>query len=141
VVVRVADRALAIPIEHAIETMRPLPILPSDARASASERGRARIRGALCPVVDLARRLGLVDPAPARRFLVVRGAHGPIALQVADVVDVGPLGEGALLEAPANDDGLDRVWADARWRAPSESDHGGSDLHGAPGAVEPHAVP
>ena len=128
---RVADRVLAIPVEHVIETMRPLPILAS----------RSRIRGAPCPVIDLASRLGLRDPAPPRRFVIVRGAHGPVALQVAAVLDLRALGDGERVLAPPGDDGLDAIWADARWSAPSGSDHDGSGLHGAAGAVEPHTVP
>jgi purine-binding chemotaxis protein CheW len=132
VVVRVADRALAIPVEHVIETMRPLPIIPDPDEARL---GHAQIRGAPCPVIDLAHHLGLTADAPARRFVVVRGARGPVALQVLAVDDVCALGDGPALEIPprSHDLGLERVWRDARWLR--------SGLHGAAGAAEPHAVP
>jgi chemotaxis signal transduction protein len=138
VVVRVADRALAIPVEHVIETMRPLPIISEPAPAPYAL-GHARIRGAPCPVIDLARRLGLTDDAPASRFIVVRGDHGAVALQVSAVVGIAALGDGPPISIPSStnerftDDGLDRVWRDARWAR--------SGLHGAAGAAEPHAVP
>ncbi|HET9620693.1 MAG TPA: chemotaxis protein CheW [Kofleriaceae bacterium] len=121
VILRVAHRVLAIPVEHVVETMRPLPIVD----------GRAEIRGAPCPVVDVACALALTADAPARRFVIVRGAHGPIALAVDDVIGVGPLGDGAPVTATSED--LAAVLRDARWIA-------ASDLHAAAGAAEPHGV-
>lgn len=140
VVVRVADRMLAIPVEHVIETMRPLPIISSETRAP-SLLGHARIRGEPCPVIDLALHLGLTDAldarAPPSRFVVVRGARGPVALQVLAVDDVAALGDGPPLSIPSSrastyDDGLTAVWNDARWVQ--------SGLQEAAGAAEPHTV-
>lgn len=73
--VQVGRLHLGIPIEVAVETMRPLPIVD----------GRAVVRGAPLPVVDAAAVLG--EPPGARaRFVVVRGVPSNKVLHV-DAVD------------------------------------------------------
>lgn len=95
VVVRVAGRLLAFPVEHVVETMRPLPIVPA-ADPSGLLIGTAQIRGAPCKVVDLARFFELIpNPDPSTtRFVVVRGAGEPVALRVDAVVAVRALDQG-----------------------------------------------
>ena len=55
---RGAGRLLALPVEHVIETVRPLPIEPIEPiepDAPACVLGTARIRGELIRVIDAAR--------------------------------------------------------------------------------------
>jgi len=74
-VVQVGRLHLGIPIEVAVETMRPLPIVD----------GRAVVRGASLPVIDAAAVLG--EPAGERaRFVVVRALPSNKVLHV-DAVD------------------------------------------------------
>jgi purine-binding chemotaxis protein CheW len=82
VVFRVADLRCAVPVAHAIETMRMMPIAPVDDMPPFML-GVAVIRGANVPVLDLARLLG-VDGAPTR-LLTVRAADRVAALAVDDV--------------------------------------------------------
>jgi len=89
-VARVGGLACAFPIEHVVETMRPLAVEPigrSGDEALALVDGLAMIRGAAVPVVDVRRLLG-VTGAPATRFVVVRIADRRIALVVDAVIEV-----------------------------------------------------
>jgi purine-binding chemotaxis protein CheW len=89
-VTRVGGIACALPIEHVVETMRPLPVEPigkSPDEALASVEGLAMIRGAPVPVVDARRLLG-VTGAHTARFVIVRSAERRIALVVDAVLDV-----------------------------------------------------
>ena len=56
-------------------------------RAPPFVEGVAHLRGAVVPVVDVRRRLG-VEAAPARRFLVVEVARQTLALAVDEVLGV-----------------------------------------------------
>jgi purine-binding chemotaxis protein CheW len=89
---RVGELVCAIPVEHVVETMRPLRIEPigSDDGALALVEGLAMIRGAPVPVVD-ARKLLAVVGGPATRFVVVRAGVRQIALVVDAVIDVRPV--------------------------------------------------
>jgi len=97
-VCRVGSRLCALPAEHVIETMRPLPVqeLPG---APRSLRGVARIRGAAVPVVDLAVVLGAEDGQPTR-FVTVNAGGRRVALAVDSVVGVRVLPAGSLPDLP-----------------------------------------
>lgn len=93
-IARVGTLACAIPVEHVVETMRPLPIEPLG-HDSAYVRGVAVIRGAPTIVIDTASLLGdgLGDgdkpSAGARsRFVVVRAGARTAALIVDEVREV-----------------------------------------------------
>jgi purine-binding chemotaxis protein CheW len=89
-VTRVGGIACAIPIEHVVETMRPLPVDPigsSGDDALAMVEGLAMIRGAPVPVIDARRLLG-VPGERAARFVIVQTADRRIALGVDAVIEV-----------------------------------------------------
>jgi purine-binding chemotaxis protein CheW len=93
-VTRVGRVACAIPIEHVIETMRPLPVEPitrSGAESLALVQGLAMIRGAPVPVVDARMLLGVPGERGAR-FVVVRAGERRIALVVDEVIEVRAIG-------------------------------------------------
>jgi purine-binding chemotaxis protein CheW len=98
---RVRGRLCALPLEHVVETMRPLPVNPV-AGAPPYVAGLAIVRGAALPVIDLARLLG---PAPGAstttRFVTVRVASRVVALGVDAVVGVRTLSTASLGELPA----------------------------------------
>jgi purine-binding chemotaxis protein CheW len=79
-----------VPVEHLIETMRPLPVagLPS---APPFVRGVARIRGAAVPVVDVGTLLGEAEPAASGRFVTVKAGDRPVALAVEAVLGLRTL--------------------------------------------------
>jgi purine-binding chemotaxis protein CheW len=89
-VTRVGGLVCAFPIEHVIETMRPLPVEPigraGDAGLAGLD-GLALIRGAAVPVVDARRLLGVAGE-PAGRFVLVRAAERRVAVAVDAVVAV-----------------------------------------------------
>jgi purine-binding chemotaxis protein CheW len=98
---RVGELACALPIEHVVETMRPLPIEPigrGDA-ALAMIDGLAMIRGAPVPVVDARKLLGVTGGA-ATRFVVLRTADRRIALAVDAVLGVRPLAPEVVSQLP-----------------------------------------
>jgi purine-binding chemotaxis protein CheW len=102
IVVAGASRC-ALPLEHVIETMRPLPIEPV-ADAPAHVLGLSIIRGRPVPVVDLGGLLASSGPravaqAPAR-FVTVRAGTRQVALAVQSVVGVKNLGPNAVHELP-----------------------------------------
>lgn len=84
---RVHGSLCALPLEHAAEVMRPLPIRSLDA-APEGVLGVAVIRGAGVPVVSGAALLGKKGLGGAGRFVVlaVEGRH--VALAVDDVLGV-----------------------------------------------------
>lgn len=85
-VCRAATRRVAVPIEHVVETMRPLPITPLPAQPPFVL-GAAVVRGAPTPVIDVASLLGEAA-GPSARLVTVRGGRRPIALAVSDVLGV-----------------------------------------------------
>lgn len=95
---RVQTRRCAIPLEHAVETMRPLPVEPV-ADAPHFIRGLAVIRGAPIPVVDAARLLGAPETRPARFVTLVTGER-QVALAVDDVLGIRPISASSLQELP-----------------------------------------
>lgn len=151
-VTRVGGVTCALPIEHVVETLRPLPVEPLGrcgdealALALALIEGVAMIRGAAVPVVDARKLLGLPGE-PATRFVVVRAGQRRIALAVDAVLDVVAIDREAMSGLPpllggaggdrisaigARDAGLmvvldaARVIPEASWRAIERS--GGAD--------------
>jgi purine-binding chemotaxis protein CheW len=83
---RVQTRLCALPLQHVIETLRPLPVDPV-AGAPRFVRGLTRLRGEPVPVVDAARLLG-DDEAPAQRYVALTMGARRIALAVGEVLGV-----------------------------------------------------
>jgi purine-binding chemotaxis protein CheW len=111
---RVGGRLLALPVEHVIETMRPLPIEPGEPDAPACVLGVARVRGERLRVVDAARLFALPAVA-ATRFVIVRAGDTRLALQVDSVLDIRDLGTGASIDPPRDLAALVAPLREARW--------------------------
>ena len=97
-VVRVQTRVCAVPLEHVVETMRPLPV-ESVAGMPAFVRGISIIRGVPTPVVDL----GAVFGAPSNAFeriVTLRLGDRQVALCVDAVLGVRDLDLSAIHELP-----------------------------------------
>jgi purine-binding chemotaxis protein CheW len=92
-VCRARARRCALPLEHVVEVMRPLPVQPV-ASSPDFVLGLAVIRGAPLPVVDLGSLWGGGRAAPAGRFVTMRAGHGRVALAVESVEGVIDLPEG-----------------------------------------------
>jgi len=95
---RVRKRLCALPLEHVIETLRPLPVEPV-AGAPAFVRGLSVIRGMPLPVVDAARLFGDEDAQPERFVTLVAGTRR-IALAVDSVLGVRSISRDALHALP-----------------------------------------
>ncbi|HVV85259.1 MAG TPA: chemotaxis protein CheW [Kofleriaceae bacterium] len=110
-VFRAAGRLCALPLEHVVETMRPLPVEPV-AGAPAAVLGAAMVRGEPTPVVDVAM---LIDEAAGarRRFVSARAGRRRVALAVEEVVGVRALPAARELP-PLFAEGGDRLAAIAR---------------------------
>jgi purine-binding chemotaxis protein CheW len=80
----VPPRLVGLPIEHVVETMRPLPV-ERVAGAPHFVSGLSVIRGTPVPVVDVAGLLG-EQRRQAERFVTVRAGSRIVALAVGDVV-------------------------------------------------------
>jgi purine-binding chemotaxis protein CheW len=95
---RVLNRVCAFPLEHVIETMRPLSIeaLPG---LPPPVKGVAIIRGAPVPVVDLAWVLAANESHPTR-FVTVNADGRRVALLVDAVVGVRAIPTGSLQDLP-----------------------------------------
>lgn len=97
-VCRVQTRLCALPLEHVIETLRPMPVEPV-AGAPPFVLGLAVIRGVPLPVVDAARLLG-TDQAKAERFVTVIAGNRRIALAVDCVLGVRAVAPESLQALP-----------------------------------------
>ena len=97
-VCRVEARLCALPLEHVVETMRPLAVEPL-ANAPSFVLGLAVVRGEPLAVVDAARVIGMQD-APIGRFVTVAVGVRRIALAVGDVVGMRRLPPGSLRALP-----------------------------------------
>ena len=86
-ILRVGSCACALPLAHAGETMRPLPIEPVDG-SPPFVLGLAIIRGRPTAVVHLARLLGAPDRESVSRFVTVRLDDRAVALAVAGVLGI-----------------------------------------------------
>ena len=95
---RVLNRLCALPLQHVIETMRPLPVEPL-AGVPRPVTGVAIIRGAPVPVVDLAWVLAAEESHPGR-FVTVDADGRRVALAVDAVVGVRAIPDGALHDLP-----------------------------------------
>ena len=104
---RVHHVVCAVPLEHVIETLRPLPIEPL-AGAPGYVCGVSMIRGAPVPVVDTGLLLGTEQARPTR-FVTLRAGSHTVAIAVDSVIGVRALVAGAtaslppLLSAAGND--------------------------------------
>ncbi|HKY36209.1 MAG TPA: chemotaxis protein CheW [Polyangiaceae bacterium] len=98
---RVGSAVCGIPLEHVLETMRPLPVEPL-AHMPGFVEGLALIRGRPTPVLDSRRLLG-ARPAAATptRFVALRLGSRCAALSVDAVVGVRMVEASALAELPA----------------------------------------
>lgn len=96
---RVRKQLCALPIEHAVETMRPLPI-ESIEGLPAFVCGLSVVRGVAVPVVDVGALLGLSDPPHPARFVTVRTGAKQVALAVEDVADIRDLPLASLPSLP-----------------------------------------
>lgn len=103
---RVNESVCALPLEHVVEVMRPLPVEALNG-APPFVAGLARIRGMAVPVLDLGRLITGADVQAVTRFVTVRSEGRVVALEVDDVLGIAPL-SGALSELPPlfhDDDG------------------------------------
>jgi purine-binding chemotaxis protein CheW len=89
----------ALPLEHVLETLRPLPI-ESVAGMPAFMLGLSVIRGTPVPVVSLAGLLGAQGLGDATRFVVARVNQRRIALSVARVLGVRSIRVDGVAELP-----------------------------------------
>ena len=85
-VFRAGAALAALPVEHVLETMRPLGTTPL-ATAPAYVLGAAVVRGAAVPVIDLARLLG-GETAPVSRWVTLRAGARTVALAVGEVLGI-----------------------------------------------------
>jgi purine-binding chemotaxis protein CheW len=97
-VCRVRARLCAVPLEHVVETLRPLPIEPLGDQP-AFVLGLTRLRGDATPVVDLGVLLGLGDTIP-HRFISLRAGSRHVALAVEEVLGVREIQHSALSQLP-----------------------------------------
>ena len=95
---RVLNRVCALPLQHVIETMRPLAI-EALAGVPRPVSGVAIIRGAPMPVVDLAWLLAGEESHPAR-FVTLNADGRPVALAVDAVVGVRVIPTGSVYDLP-----------------------------------------
>jgi purine-binding chemotaxis protein CheW len=97
--VRAGARACALPMAHAVETMRPRPI-EGVAGAPAFVLGLSIIRGDPLPVVHLGRLLGDAEVSAVSRFVTLRLGRRSLALAVQSVVGALELDSARLTELP-----------------------------------------
>ena len=93
---RLGTRLCSIPIEQALETMRPLPIEPI-AGSPPYVLGLAIIRREALPVVDLATLLGIENMVRAR-FITIRTGSRRAAMAVGEVLGVRTFLSGCIEE-------------------------------------------
>src|SRR6478736_195518 len=89
----------ALPLEHVLETLRPLPVEALAGTARFID-GVSIIRGSPVPVVDLARLLGNVTAEVRTRLVVVRVGERSAALSVERVLGVRSLDSSTVSELP-----------------------------------------
>lgn len=100
-----SGEGFALPAALVREVLRPVP-LTRVPHAPAALLGLANLRGAVLPILSLARLLGGAEapPGPAARIVVVEGA-ATVGLLVERVARLGPAGEARALDLPALLDG------------------------------------
>ena len=92
------DTWIALPVEHVVVTMRPLPIEPFPA-APPFVLGLALVQGEPIPVVDAARLIG-GGPSEVTRFVILRAGARNTALAVDAVIGVRALSRALLHTLP-----------------------------------------
>jgi len=98
---RVGTRLCGLPLEHVVETMRPLPVEPL-AHLPAFVDGLSLIRGCPTPVLDAQRLLGAEGTPQGRgRYVSLRLGARSAALAVDAVVGVRHVDPSQLAELPA----------------------------------------
>lgn len=95
---RVSGRLIGLPVEHVIETMRPLPVEALGGGPSHVT-GLSIIRGAPVPVVSVGRLLG-DDPAQPTRYVTIMVRERIVALAVDGVVGLRGVPAGSLDALP-----------------------------------------
>jgi len=95
---RVETRLCLLPLEHVLETMRPLPVEPL-AGLPPFVLGLAVIRGSPTPVLDASSLLGGQRSRPTR-FITLRAGSRRVALAVDAVLDVRAVPAAALESLP-----------------------------------------
>lgn len=96
---RSGGRFCGLPVEHVVETMRPLPT-ESLGEAPSFVRGLARIRGEAVPVLDLNRLLGGSEDTVAGRYLSLRVGARRVALAVEELLELRVLDRDLLSSLP-----------------------------------------
>ncbi|MEO7036751.1 MAG: chemotaxis protein CheW [Polyangiaceae bacterium] len=96
---QVGSLVCGLPLEHIIETLRPLPLLPFDGMPPFVS-GLSVIRGAPVPVVDLGRLLGNEQSATRGRWVLARTQDRRVALAVEQVIGVRTLSTPSLSALP-----------------------------------------
>jgi purine-binding chemotaxis protein CheW len=105
-VISAGGRQCALPIEHVVETMRPLPLEPvgvHGASAAPHVMGVSIIRGEPLPVLDLGALLSADAPqarATSQRYVTIRVGARRVALAVTAVHGVREVDATNLHEAP-----------------------------------------
>ncbi len=119
----VADLNLAIQLDQVFEVVE-VPLITKVPRPARHIEGLANLRGKTVPVVDLRKRLGLVNPATtgtARMIIALPGGRGePMGFIVDSVGEILSVGEA---EGPAR---VTAPWVDERLLA------GTLEVHGRP---------
>ena len=110
----VADLSLAIPVDQVTE-VAPVPPITRVPRPAPHIEGLATLRGRAIPVMDLRKRLGLVNPATDRdtRMIVANPGTGSepmgfIVDSVGEILSAGEAGAAASASVPWVADGLFR---------------------------------
>lgn len=98
-VLGLGSRACAFPLAHAIEAMRPLPIVTL-AGVPPYVLGLAIIRGGPMPVVHLGRLVGAGEADVVSRFVTLRLGDRKMALAVRSVLGVRELDPGSIDRLP-----------------------------------------
>ena len=108
----VADLSLAIPVDQVAE-VAPIPPITRIPRPAPHIEGLATLRGKAIPVMDLRKRLGLVNPATDHhtRMIVASpgtwdGPMGFIVDSVGEILSAGEVGVAATSSFPWVADGL-----------------------------------
>jgi purine-binding chemotaxis protein CheW len=84
---RVASCTVGLPLEHVVETMRPLAIEPVSATGPEFVKGVSVIRGTPIPVVDAGHLLGGPETRPGR-LVTVRAGNRSVALLFDEVAGI-----------------------------------------------------
>ncbi len=98
-IVQAGMHTCALPIEHVVETMRPLPIEPV-ANMPLFVLGLSIIRGTPVPVVELSALIGAGPASTGYRCVLLRIENRHVALTVQEVIGIRALDPSLLREWP-----------------------------------------